>query len=145
RGHIVFFSVLTADHPSLAGTFVLKRFDLSTRKMLPGKIFLGSNFVCAIGGVGICDIPDASAPGFDVFADGAHVVYQRIAPTASADPDHEGIAGSLFFFDTADGGGPSRIAGYATARAMARLQLAPTGRLVAIARAEPVPSIFTAS
>ena len=144
RGHILFFSVLTASRPSVAGTFVLKRFDLTTHTVLPGKILLGSNHECVPGERG-CLLSDASAPGFDAFADGAHVVYQRIAPTAAPDPDHEGVASSEFFFDTADGGGASRIASYATARAMARLQLAPTGRLVAVARAEPVPSVFTAS
>jgi hypothetical protein len=144
RGNIFFFSVLTASHPTLAGTFLLKRFDLTTHMVLPGKILLGSNYACATGERG-CLLVDASAPGFDVSADGAQVVYQQISPTASLDVPHEGIASSQFFFANADGSGASRIASFATAQAMTRIQLAPTGRLVAVARAEPVPSIFTAS
>lgn len=121
-----------------SGGFALKRFDMTSHTILAGSIDLGTTNPCA------CSRNDALAPGFDVSADGSHIVYQKVAP-AGAGGDEEGVGSSQFFYANADGSGATRIASVATAHAMVKMQLSPNGRLIAVTRALPAPSIFTAS
>jgi hypothetical protein len=119
--------------------FQLARFDLVSHSMVGSPINLGSIAPCQ------CSRGDASSPGFDVSADGSHIVYQTVTPAASGSSNEEGVGGSRFFYANADGSGASRIASAATATSMVRMQISPNGHLVAVARAEPAPSVFTAS
>lgn len=137
RGNTLFYVTTSGTSGSTARTFALKRFDLTTHAILSGAISLGSDHVC------MCSPGDRTEPGFDVSADGAHVVYQRV--TASASDSGEGIASSQFYYASADGSGASRIASYATAKTFVRMQLSPNGHFVSIARAFPSPSLLTAS
>lgn len=121
-----------------SGGFALKRFDMTSHTILAGSIDLGTTNPCA------CSRNDALAPGFDVSADGSHIVYQKVAP-AGAGGDEEGVGSSQFFYANADGSGATRIASVATAHAMVKMQLSPNGRLIAVTRALPAPSVFTAS
>lgn len=132
RGSTLFYTT------TVAGAYQLARYSLSSHTVLGGAINLGTTHPCA------CSRNDALTPGFDVSADGAHVVYQKVAPAGSGG-DAEGVGSSQFFYANADGSGASRIASVATAKSMVKMQISPNGRLVAVARAEPAPSVFTAS
>ncbi|HET8908862.1 MAG TPA: hypothetical protein VFN11_18040 [Ktedonobacterales bacterium] len=134
RGSTLFF---VEDVSSGLG-FQLARFDLASHSMLGGTINLGTIASCQ------CSRGDLSSPGFDVSADGSHIVYQTVTP-ASGSSNEEGVGSSRFFYANADGSGASRIASAATATSMTRMQISPNGHLVAVARAEPAPSVFTAS
>jgi hypothetical protein len=138
RGNTLFYVAASGSGSATSITYALRRFDMTAHAVLGGSIDLGSTRPCA------CSPGDASSPGFDVSADGAHVVYQRVAPAGSGS-SQEGVASSQFFYASADGGGATRIASYATASSFARMQLAPNGQLVAVARAQSSPTVFTAS
>ena len=133
RGNTLFFETSPS---SGAFSYSLKRFDMSSHTVLAGSFNLGSATPCQ------CSRGDMLTPGFDASSDGAHVVYQRIAAGGSTD---EGVGSSQFFYANADGSGASRIASVATAASFVKMQIAPNGALVAVARAEPAPSVFTAS
>jgi hypothetical protein len=138
RGTTLFLATVSGSSGITSRTFALKRFDMSSHALLPGAIALGADHIC------MCSLGDRTEPGFDVSADGAHIVFQRVTPAASGDTG-EGIATSQFFYANADGSSPSRIASYATAATFTRIQFSPDGRLVSIARAFPSPSLLTAS
>lgn len=141
RGHTLFYVTATETSPappSSTISYVLHRFDMTTHAVLSGSVDLGSSRQCQ------CSPGDRSEPGFDVSADGAHIVYQRVTPNSTADGD--GVASSQFLYANADGSGASRIASYATATTFTRIQISPNGQIVAIARAEPTPGdVITAS
>ncbi|HEU5347111.1 MAG TPA: hypothetical protein VFU63_00735, partial [Ktedonobacterales bacterium] len=132
RGSILFYTT------AVGSGYQLARFNLTSHSVLAGAINLGTHNPCA------CSRNDALTPGFDVSADGAHVVYQKIAPVVGSS-DAEGVASSQFFYANADGSGAARIASVAIAASMVKMQISPNGHLVAVARAEPTPSVFTAS
>ncbi|HEY1390363.1 MAG TPA: hypothetical protein VGF38_17635 [Ktedonobacterales bacterium] len=119
--------------------FQLQRFDMTSHSVLAGSVNLGATNPCE------CSRNDAMSPGFDVSHDGSHIVYQKVSPVSGSGGDEEGVASSQFFYANADGSGASRIATVATAASMVKMQISPNGRLVAVARAEPAPSVFTAS
>lgn len=133
RGNTLFFSEYNGSG------YQLRRFDMSSHTVLAGSINLGTNNPCQ------CSRNDALTPGFDVSADALHVVYQRTAPASGTSGDQEGVASSQFFYANADGSGATRIATVATAASMVKMQISPNGLFVAVARAEPTPSVFTAS
>jgi hypothetical protein len=138
RGNTLFFEVASGSSGSTTTSYTLRRFDMTTHAVLGGSISLGSGNPC------ICSRNDAGSPGFDVSADGAHIVYQKATPVASGG-DQEGVASSKFYYANADGSGATQIAACGTAKSFARMQLAPNGNFVAVARALPAPSVFTAS
>jgi hypothetical protein len=138
RGNTLFYVVAIGSSPSTTVSYSLRRFDMTTHAVLGGAIDLGSGHSCA------CSPGDASSPGFDVSADGAHVVYQKASPSASGS-DPEGVASSKFYYANADGGGAAQFAACGTAHAFVRMQIAPNGHFVAVARAMPSPMVFTAS
>lgn len=133
RGNTLFFSVGTGSG------YILKRFDMSSHTVLAGSVNLGATNPCQ------CSRNDALTPGFDISADGSHIVFQRVSPASGTSGDAEGVASSQFFYANADGSGATRIATVATAASMVKMQISPNGLLVAVARAEPTPSVFTAS
>jgi hypothetical protein len=137
RGATLFFATVSGTSGVTTRTFALKRFDMTSHAVLPGSITLGSDHIC------VCSPGDRTEPGFDVSADGTHVVFQRV--TASASDSGEGIASSQFFYANADGSGASRIASYATSSTFTRMQFSPDGHLVSISRAFPSPTVLTAS
>ncbi len=140
RGHTLFYLTVTETSPApISSTiaYALHRFDMTAHTVLAGSADLGSSRQCQ------CSPGDRSEPSFDASADGAHIVYQRVTPNSNADID--GVASSQFFYANADGSGASRIASYVTSTTFTRIQIAPSGHLVAIARALPSPSIVTAS
>lgn len=131
RGSMLFYMT------SVGSGYQLARYDMASHSLLGGAISLGSIAVCQ------CARGDAITPGFDVSADGAHVVYQKITPGGS---NTEGVGSSQFFYANADSSGARQIATAASAASFVKMQLAPDGKLVAVARAEPAPnSVFTAS
>jgi hypothetical protein len=138
RGNTLFYVVATGSGSVTNITYALRRFDMTTHAVLGGSIDLGSTHPCA------CSPGDASSPGFDVSADGAHVVYQKVSPAASGSAQ-EGVASSKFYYAGADGSGVAQIASCGTSTSFARMQLAPNGQQVAVARALSSPSVFTAS
>ena len=122
---------------SVGSGYQLSRYDMASHAPLGGAISLGSITTCQ------CARGDALTPGFDVSADGSHVVYQKITPGGSTT---EGVGSSQFFYANADSSGARQIASAAKAASFAKMQLSPNGKLVAVARAEPSPnSVFTAS
>lgn len=133
RGNTLFFTVASGSG------YLLKRFDMTSHTVLAGSVNMGTTHPCE------CSRNDALSPGFDVSPDGSHIVYQRTAPVSGTGGDAEGVASSQFFYANADGSGASRIASVATAASMVKMQISPNGHLVAVARAEPAPSVFTAS
>lgn len=137
RGNTLFLETISGTSGVQTRSFALKRFDMTSHSLLPGSISLGSDHIC------ICSPGDRTEPGFDVSADGTHIVYQQV--TASAGDSGEGIASSQFFYANADGSSASRIASYATAASFTRMQFSPDAHLVSISRAFPSPSLLTAS
>jgi len=137
RGNTLFFASVSGTSGVTTRTFALKRFDMTSHSVVPGSVSLGSDHIC------VCSPGDRTEPGFDVSADGTHIVFQRVTP--SAGDGGEGIASSQFFYANADGSGASRIASYATSSTFARMQFSPNGQLVSISRAFPSPSVLTAS
>jgi hypothetical protein len=146
RGHTLFYVTRTINTitsgTDVNFTYALHRFDMTSHTTLPGSVDLGSAWDCQ------CNSQAAFrnsvlTPGFDVSADGSHIVYQRVAPNSS--PTSSGVASSQFFYANADGSGASRIASYATAASFAAMQLAPNGQVVAVTNALPAPSVFSAS
>ena len=136
RGNTLFFERYVSGSTF---TYSLKRFDMSSHTVLAGSINLGSASLCQ------CSRGDMLAPGFDAARDGSHIVYQVITPAADPNNHPEGVGSSQFFYANADGSGASRIARVATAASFVKMQMSPNGQLVAVARAEPAPSVFTAS
>ncbi|HET9981022.1 MAG TPA: hypothetical protein VFQ32_11290 [Ktedonobacterales bacterium] len=131
RGSTLFYTT------SVGSSYQLARYDMASHALLGGAISLGSIAACQ------CARGDALMPGFDVSADGAHVVYQKITPGGS---NTEGVGSSQFFYANADSTGARQIATAASAASFVKMQLSPNGKLVAVARAEPSPnSVFTAS
>ena len=131
RGSTLFYTT------SVAAGYQLARYDMASHSLLGGVIHLGSIATCQ------CPRGDALTPGFDVSADGSHVVYQKITPGGNT---IEGVGSSEFFYANADSSGTSRIASAASAASFVKMQLSPNGKLVAVARAEPSPnSVFSAS
>ena len=133
RGNTLFFE---SSPTSGSLTYSLKRFDMSSHTVLAGTISLGSVNSCQ------CSRGDMLTPGFDASPDGSHIVYQRTTPGGTTD---EGVGSSQFFYANADGSGASQIAHVATAASFVKMQISPSGALMAVARAEPAPSVFTAS
>jgi hypothetical protein len=146
RGHTLFFVTATINSASYGTNieydYSLQRFDMTSRTTMGGSVNLGSAWDCQC----VARAPYANSalsPGFDVSSDGAHIVYQQVAPNPST--TSSGVASSKFFYANADGSGASRIASYATSISFAPMQLAPNGATVAVTHALPSPSVFTAS
>lgn len=137
RGNTLYYVATSGTSGVTTLTYSLRRFDMTSHAVLPGAVSLGSAKVC------VCSPGDRTEPGFDVSADGAHIVYQRVS--ASASDSGEGIASSQFFYAHADGSGASRIASYATSNTFARMRFSPNGQFVSVSRAFSSPSVFTAS
>jgi hypothetical protein len=111
----------------------LRRYDLTRHAPLPGSISLGAYASCS-------ECPAmVSSPGWDVSADGSHVVYQFTIPNASG-----GITSSQIFYAGADGSAPRQIAQYLATDSFIHLRLAPDGLRVAITAAFPSPTVVTA-
>lgn len=137
RGNTLFVAMVSGTSAVLHRTFAFRRFDMTTHALLPGSINLGSDSICE------CSLGNIMQPGFDVSADGSHIVYQVVTPATGSGA--VGIAGSQFFYAHADGSAASRIASYATSTSFAYIQLSPNGHLASISNAYPSPSILTAS
>jgi hypothetical protein len=134
RGHTLFYVAKTLSGGSIS--YALHRFDLSSHTALAGSVDMGHSCNCAADSI-------IGSPGFDVSADGSHIVFQRI--TAGGSGSATGVGSSQFFYANADGSRASRIASYATASSFAYMQLSPNGSLVAVTNAQPSPTVFTAS
>src|SRR5262249_27130230 len=80
--------------------------------------------------------------GWDVSAEGGHVVYQVTTPSAAVSGD-PGIASSAIFYAHSDGGGATRILRYMTSDGLVRLRLSPNGQLVAVTNATPTPDVIS--
>lgn len=137
RGNTLFIEIVSGRSSETTRTFALKRFDMTSHSMLLSSVNLGSDHTC------VCSPGDRTEPGFDVSADGAHITFQRVTPSAA--DTGEGIASSQFFYANADGSSASQIASYARSATFTRMQFSPNGQFVSIARAFPSPSVLTAS
>ncbi len=131
RGSTLFYLQVTSGEGGIQS--ILRRYDLAQRTAIAGGIDLGAYAACS-------ECPDmVISPGWDVAADGSHVVFQRTTPHPSG-----GIATSQIVYARADGGGEVQIARYLATDAMAHLRLSPDGKRVAITAAYPSPAVITA-
>lgn len=134
RGHTLFYVAKTPSSGSIS--YALQRYDLTTHTVLAGSASLGHSCNCAADSI-------VGSPGFDVSADGSHIVFQRI--TAGGSGSTTGVGSSQFFYANADGSGATQIASYTSAASFTNMQLSPDGHLVAVTNAVPSPTVFTAS
>jgi hypothetical protein len=128
RGTTLFYLEVTSGH---GGTLsILRRYDLARNMAIAGGIDMGAyNGACS-------ECPDqVISPGWDVAADGAHVVFQRTTPRSTG-----GIASSKILYARADGSDAASIAQALATDTMIHLRLSPDGKRVAITGAYPFPS-----
>ncbi len=131
RGSTLFYLQTTSGEGGIQS--ILRRYDLAHRAAISGSIDLGAYAACS-------ECPDqVTVPGWDVSADGAHVVFQRTAPRPTG-----GIASSQILYAASDGGHETQIAQYLATSNMAHLRLSPDGTRVAITAAYPTPAVITA-
>jgi hypothetical protein len=131
RGSTLFYLETTSGAGGIQS--ILRRYDLAQRAAIAGGIDLGAYASCS-------ECPDmVISPGWDVAADGGHVVFQRTTPSASG-----GIASSQILSATAEGGHVLHIAQSLATDGMAHLRLSPDGKRVAITGAYPTPAVLTA-
>lgn len=137
RGSTLFYLQVTSGDGGIQS--ILRRYDLAHRAPLPGGIDLGAYAVCG-------ECPDmVTSPGWDVAADGSHVVFQRTMPrTSGSFGPSGGAATSQIFSATADGTDATSIAQSLATSAMVYLRLSPDGQRVAITAPYPTPTIVTA-
>ncbi len=134
RGHTLFY--LRSDTASFVNTLTLHRFDLSASTEMPGAFAMGQLHVCQ------CSPGDYPLPGWDVSRDGAHVVYQHTTPRTDAG---YGAATSQILFADADGSHATPIAQALAGTTLLRMQLAPSGQVVAIDGVIDMAPVVTAS
>jgi hypothetical protein len=79
------------------------------------------------------------SPGWDVSADGSHVVYQVVTQHLG------GIGGTTVFYANADGSGATRIATALYTSHLMCMQFSPDGQWVAFTSALPTPATLSAS
>jgi len=137
RDTTLFWSNFTSGGVGPGGSLAIHRYDIGAHASLPGSISLGSVGACH------CSPGDYGVPGWDVSADGAHVVYQVVTPGSSGSAN--GVASSRFYYANADGSGATQIAHVATAQNTVRMQLSPNGQLVSISGALPSPGVVVGS
>jgi hypothetical protein len=131
RGSTLFYLQATSGEGGIQS--ILRRYDLARRAPIAGGIDLGAYAACS-------ECPDmVISPGWDVAADGGHVVFQRTTPGPTG-----GIATSQIIYAMADGGHETHIAQYLSTSAMVHLRLSPDGKRVAITAAYPTPAVLTA-
>jgi hypothetical protein len=131
RGSTLFYLQTTSGEGGIQS--ILRRYDLARRAPIGGGIDLGAYASCS-------ECPGLiTSPGWDVSADGGHVVFQRTTPRATG-----GIATSQVIYEAADGGDEVHIAQYLATSSMAHLRLSPDGTRVAITAAYPSPAVITA-
>ena len=133
RGSTLFFEYTVSS--STHEVFSLRRYNLSTHTMIPGSISLG-----AAGSSFYTGLPGQSlSPGWDVTADGSHIVYQVVTQSGT------GIGGTKVYYANANGTGATRIASALYTAHLMRMQFSPDGQWVAFTTALPSPSTLTAS
>jgi len=119
RGSTLFYLQVTSGEGGIQS--IVRRYDLAHHAALAGGIDLGAYASCS-------ECPDmVISPGWDVAADGGHVVFQRTTPRLSG-----GIATSEILYATADGGNAVPIAQNLATVEMAHLRLSPDGKRVVI-------------
>src|SRR5262249_3571793 len=114
----------------------LHRYDLAAHHVLSGSISLGGVSGCQ------CSPGNFHFEGWDVSADGQHVVFQRTTPKPSG--SFGGIGSSTIYYANADGSGATPIAQSMATSSLVRLRIAPDGRHVAFTTALPSPSVISA-
>ncbi len=133
RGSTLFFELTTTSASTI--TFTLRRYDLGTHSMMSGSVSLGNagtSFYSGLPG-------QAISPGWDVTADGSHLVYQVVTQSGT------GIGGSKVYYANADGSGATRIASALYTAHLMCMQFSPNGQWVAFTTALPSPATLTAS
>src|SRR5258707_843988 len=115
RGSTLFYLQVTSGEGGIQS--ILRRFDLAQRTAIAGGIDLGAYAACSeCPGIVI-------SPGWDVTADGGHVVFQRTTPGPIS-----GIATSQIVFATAADRHEVHIAHYLATCDQDDLRLAPHGQ-----------------
>jgi len=122
------------------GTGRLHRYDLSTHSEIGSPITLGdtSTYGGAEGQI--------LSMGWDVSADGLHLVYQQTTATLGGSSGL--ITSSQFFAANSDGSGAHPILNTApsvTSNDMTYMTISPDGSHVAVANANPTPNVATDS
>lgn len=87
--------------------------------------------------------PDFHSEGWDVSADGTHVVYQVTAAGPVPPTSPIGISSSRIYYASADNSTRSQILQYLATNNLVRLRLSPDGRQVAVTEAIPAPDIIS--
>ena len=118
---------------------ILHRYSMTSQRDL-GTIDLGMLRLCG------CTRGNIHLQGWDVSADGSHVVYQVTTPSATVSSDWSqavGIASSAIFYARADGSNAARILRYMVTNGLVRMRLSPNGQLVAVTNATPAPDVIS--
>lgn len=114
----------------------LHRYNLTTHAVLPGSIDQGAFDMC------MCSPGDFHLPGWDVSADGAHVVYQSVTPQTPTGSS-TGIASQAIYYANVDGSGRTQIVQYMVTHRAVRMRLSPDGHLVGITEAADTPDVLS--
>ncbi|HET9111464.1 MAG TPA: hypothetical protein VFN78_11605 [Ktedonobacterales bacterium] len=133
RGSTLFFELTTSSSTNV--TFSLRRYDLSSHSMISGAISLGAAGTSYFTG----QPGQAISPGWDVSADGSHLVYQVVTQSGG------GIGGTKVYYASADGSGATRIATALFTSHLMCMQFSPNGQWVAFTTALPSPATLTAT
>lgn len=141
RGTTLYYANITYNPPTAGlgptNSEAIHRYDMTSHTVLPGSISLGSYSTCS------CSPGDYPTLGWDVSADGGHIVYQSATPGASSGGFSIGF--SHIWYGNADGTSASSIAQALTGSSFLRLSLSPNGALVAITQTDPAGPPATAS
>lgn len=131
RGSTLFYLQSTSGEGGIQS--ILRRYDLAHRVAIPGGIDLGAYAACS-------ECPSMVVnPGWDVAADGGHVVFQRTTVRSGG-----GFTNSQIIYAAVDGSHQAQIAQYLATSNMVHLRLSPDGKRVAITAAYPTPAVITA-
>jgi hypothetical protein len=136
RGSILFWQQMSFNNTTHDWITSLHRYDIATHTALSGSISLGQVHECE------CSPGDFNLQGWDVSANGSHVVYQKTTPLTGS---NFGVASSRIYYANADGSGATQIAQYMSTNWTARLLISPNGQMVAFSNALPSPSVISAS
>jgi hypothetical protein len=113
----------------------MHRYSLVTHREIGSPLDISETY--QVGGDNEFEVP-----GWDVSADGTHIVYQKMVAHLPTGPTDEHIA-SLFYAADPDGGHQVRILSPAAPTSNTMLRISPDGKLVAATQVFPAPAILT--
>ncbi|HEX8730622.1 MAG TPA: hypothetical protein VF725_01070 [Ktedonobacterales bacterium] len=133
RGSTLYFELTTSS--STQEVYEIRRYDLGTHSMISGSISMGVSGTSVYTGA----VGQPLSPGWDVSADGSHIVYEVVTQSGG------GIGTTKVYYANADGSGATRIASALFTSHLMRMQFSPDGQWVAFTGALPSPATLSAS